>query len=251
MFKHILALAPLALMLITAPVEAQKPAQSKPVTPKAMTGAQVMAQVQKTYSELKTYSDTGTIINDVLLPGVASSTRETHTFVTRFQGPRSFKFDFKNETGDRIVVWCPGDASFWSWWKSSGVTQEYPKGQGSMAFATADYPTISTILTIPPLLFPGAGLQGPFETMREAKFIAIEQIGGKPMYKVKADIPVNHWGDSTRATTIWVDAETFLIRQVFQDNPTGEAGKTLTTTILVPTANAAIPASEFAFKAPK
>src|ERR1043166_8647894 len=103
MLMRLLALAPLALMLAVAPVNAQKTAPPKP-----MTGAQILAQVQKTYSELKTYSDTGTVITEVQLPGVAASTKETHTFVTKFQGPRAFKFDFRHAGGDHIVVWCPG-----------------------------------------------------------------------------------------------------------------------------------------------
>lgn len=119
MLMRLLALAPLALMLVAAPVHAQK------AQPKPMTGAQIIAQVQKTYSELKTYSDTGTVITEVQLPGVATSTKETHTFVTKFQGPRAFKFDFRHDGGDHIVVWCPGDASFWTWWKSADTTQEY------------------------------------------------------------------------------------------------------------------------------
>lgn len=246
-----LAIIVLAALSATLPLATAQKTSGPAAAPavKAMTGPQVLARVQEVYSQLKTYSDSGTIVTEDGLPGTSTITKETHSFTTRFTGPRQFKFDFRKDGGDRYVIWGEGE-SFFTWWKSTGVTEEYPRGEGATAFAVSTLPTVGGALVISPLLFPTAGLQGPLSAFDAPKFLAIEDLGGRKMYKIRGDVRLNHWGTGVRPTTVWVDAQTFLIRRIVEDTATNSSVKGVTTTTLTPVANPAIPAAEYKFTPP-
>lgn len=181
----------------------------------------LLQRVREAYAALTSYSDTGAILLENRPIG-ATMIREEHTFTTRYAAPRQFYFDFrKGATAERFVIWCPGE-TFSSWWSATHVKEDYPKGQGANAFAVGTLPTAGTALLVPPLLFQNAGLQGPLVTMTEPKYQGTQKIDGRAMHVLTGAVRLNHWNDSVRATSIWIDAETLMIRKIFEDTPTGQ-----------------------------
>ena len=53
------------------------------------------------------------------------------------------------------VAWGDGE-TFHSYWKATGTTTDYQRGQGANAFTLGSAPTSTAILKLAPLLFPGA-----------------------------------------------------------------------------------------------
>ena len=69
-----------------------------------------LGQSRSKYAALKTYSDTGTVKTELVLPGNTDpATIETHTFTTFYRAPRQYFFEFKKDpnVGDeRFVIWA-------------------------------------------------------------------------------------------------------------------------------------------------
>lgn len=242
-----------ALALVAfATAEAQPVCGTKPVAgcvKKAPTAAEVVAKMKAAYAGLKSYSDSGSVLTEDKPIGSTMIT-EKHSFTTRFAAPKKFRFDFRKQGGERFVVWSPGE-TFNSWWSATGVAEAYAQGQGVNAFAMAELPTVGSALMIPALLFQAAQLEGPLVGLEGVKLAGSEQVGGRATYKLTATVKLNHWGGQSRPTTVWVDAETFMVRKVVEDTPTGMGGATsrMTTTI-DPKPNAATTAADFTFKPP-
>ena len=215
-----------------------------------MSGPGLLARVKTAYAALTSYADTATISTEQALPGVSDTLKASHSFSTKFTGPRQFKFDFRGGEGDRYVIWSSGD-SFFTWWKSTGVTEEYPKGQGATAFATAQQPTSGGALMIAPLLFQDAGLVGPLSSMESPEFVGEEMLDGRATYKIRDDVRLNHWSAGTRPTTVWIDAETLLVRKVVEEKPSDTDLTDVIITTIKPEANPQIPSSDYTFTPPK
>src|ERR1043165_9301032 len=76
------------------------------------------------YSNLRTYSDTGVVLDQF---GPKADNVYRHTFKTFFKAPRNFYFEFNADArsgGDRIVIWCDG-GDFQSWQASSAQHNTY------------------------------------------------------------------------------------------------------------------------------
>ncbi len=227
-----------------------KNSSQRPVVPEPV---ELLEKVRATYAALESYSDQGTIQLEEQPPG-ATMIRERYSFVTRYEAPRRFYFDFRkgaDATAERFAIWCKGDA-FNSWWSATKVKEQYPPGQGTQAFAMATLPTSGTALLIPPLLFQKAGLQGALMTMTEPKYGGTQKLGGRLVHLLTGSVKLNHWNDTVRVTTIWVDAETLMVRKVFEDTPTGQ-GEAIqrATTTLDPVPNARLEIAQFDFVPPR
>lgn len=214
---------------------------------------ELLTKVRATYAALDSYSDQGTIVLEEQPIG-ATMIREQYRFVTRYGAPRRFYFDFRKGAGpdaERFVIWCGGD-TFHSWWSATRVAEEYPQGQGAQAFAMGMLPTAGTALLIPPLLFQNAGLQGALVTMTEPRYGGAQKLGGRLVHLLTGSVRLNHWSESVRVTTLWIDAETLMIHKVFEDSPTGQgAAIQRATTTFEPKPNARIEAAQFHFVPPR
>lgn len=214
---------------------------------------ELLERVREKYAALDSYSDTGVVVLEEKPIG-STLIRERHTFATRYQAPRSFYFDFRKgsgASGERFVIWSPGD-TFNSWWSATGVKEEYPRGEGANAFAIGALPTSGTALLIPALLFRNAGLQGPLVTLVEPKYGGTQKIDGRLMHVLTGAVPLNHWSPGLRVTSLWVDAETLMIRKVFEDTPTGQGDVVQrTTTTFEPKTGAALDDAHFRFVPPR
>lgn len=216
----------------------------------------VLARSRAMYTSLRSYADTGTV--DVEFGSSGALIRERHTFKTHYRAPRHFYFEFnedKSAGADRFVIW--GDAeAFHTWWLTTGVEQTFPKGQGAGAFTQGVLPTKRSLMQIPPLLFAGAGLVGTVTELGEASVTGMEDVGGQRCHKLigvaKSVYPATGHETNIRRTTIWIDAETLLVRKVFEDTPRGTPAGTASryTTIFNPQANPTIEDSRFKFTVP-
>jgi outer membrane lipoprotein-sorting protein len=243
--------------VIAFSTHAQKPrSPSKPATPSA--SGNILERSRATYAALQSYSDTGTITTEDILPG-APAIVEHHTFATAYRAPRQYYFDFKKdpEAGDeRFVIWCERD-DFNTWWSATGVHEKYEKGRGEFAFATASEPTKGSAMLISPLLFSKANLQGPLLNLKDEKDVGTEDVGGRSCHKITARMVLTY-SDSgqtaeERSVIVWIDAETLLVRKVFEDTPRGsmEGSASRITTIFDPQANPNLDDARFRFAIPK
>jgi outer membrane lipoprotein-sorting protein len=75
----------------------------------------ILQKTRDTYLVLKSYADTGTILDEF-----GAGSKSKHTLTTYFnRTPRHFLLDFRKEGGDQFVIWGDPDA-FHTWWKTTG-----------------------------------------------------------------------------------------------------------------------------------
>jgi outer membrane lipoprotein-sorting protein len=212
----------------------------------------VLAKTLSAYAGLKSYSDTASV--DTEFGPRNGLVREHHTFKTFFRGPRHFLLDFvKADNADRFVIWAD-DEAFHTWWQATGVAEVYPKGQGAGAFVAGGTPTLNALMQIAPLLFSGAGLTGPVTEFGDGKLAGTEAINGHPCQKL-VGVGKSVYGMSgnvvnVRQMAIWIDAQTSLVRRVFEDSSDG-ATVSRTTTTFDPQVNPALDDAKFLFTPPK
>ena len=223
--------------------------------PQAGTSAQeILTKSQATYAALKSYADTGTLDTEFGPPnGVL---REHHTFTTLFRTPRHFLFDFvKEDKADRFVVWAD-DEAFHTWWQATGAADTYPKGQGGGAFVAGGQPTLNSLMVLSPWLFPQADLNGALTEFGDATLAGTEPINGHACYKLsgvgKSVYRQSGHVVNVRKMTVWIDAQTLLVRRVFEDtaDDTGSYANRFTTTF-EPQANPTLADARFAFTPPR
>ena len=222
------------------------------VTP-ALSGADVLAQSRARYAALKSYADSGSVMTRYQSDGGAPMI-ERHSFHTAYAAPRKFKFDFRKEGGERLVIWGDGE-NFHTWWSATKVHETYPRGQGANAFALSSLPTLGAALAIPPLLFSQAGLHGTLSDFELSRSAGIEKIDGRTCYKLVGRVGLAY-GTGTvvgaRPTTLWIETQTLLVSQMFEDTPDGEGTGSVdqVTTRFQAQADPAVSPSEFGFAIP-
>jgi outer membrane lipoprotein-sorting protein len=216
----------------------------------------LLARSRAVYAALKSYSDTGTVLFE--FGSAANLAAERHVFRTYYRAPRHYFFDFtedKKAGGDRHVVWSD-DEAFHAWFSLTGVETAYPKGQGTGAFAAPSVGTAGSIMKVAPLLFPQAGLAGTLNEASGLTDAGVETVSGHRCHKLtgvaKSVYTQTGHESNVRRVTIWIDAETMLVRKVFEDTPKGGvAGYVLRyTTTFEPVANPPLDDSKFRFVAP-
>jgi len=218
-------------------------------------GAAIWEQTLAAYAALQAYADSGTV--DVVMGSVGQPLRERHIFRTYFKKPRFYFFEFtKAANADQVVVWSDLDL-FHSWWKTTGVATDYPKGRGAGAFTMSVTLTKGSIAVIAPLLFPSAGLVGTATQFNDPVDAGTEEVDGHQCHKltgVAKDVyRITGYEVNVRKTIIWVDAQTMLIRKVFEDAPKGHTAGSLstTTTTFQPHGNPTLADSAFTFTPPE
>lgn len=209
-----------------------------------------MARSRAMYAALNSYADAGVVINEF-----GTSSKEQHTFTTYFSRvPRGFYFDFKKENGDRYVIWGDPQA-FHTWWKTTGVKDDYPNPNNTGAFGTADPHTLGSALKITTLLYSKAPLQGAFTNFKDQVLDGTEEIDGHRCYRLvgtASDIySATGHESNVRKMTVWIDTESLLIRQVMEvpkDVLPGHIDRI--TTMFKPVANPTLEDSHFNFTPP-
>lgn len=220
----------------------------------ALAGEDILARSRATYAALKSYADTGTV--DIEYGPSSKPIRERHTFGTYYRAPRRYFFDFtKHQKADRFVVWSD-EESFHTWWQTTGVENSYPKGKGATAFVMAAMPTKNAVAQIAPLLFSQAGLVGTLTELGDASVVGTETLNGRSCHKLagiaKSIYPATQHVTNVRRTTVWIDAETLLVRKVVEDTPRGTPAGLVSrvTTTFYPQANPRLEDGRFSFVPP-
>jgi hypothetical protein len=230
-------------------------ALARPWTTAPGAGDDVLARSRATYAALHSYADSGSL--EYVYGPAGASIREEQAFRTYYRAPRSFYFDFiKAGHTDRFVVWSDADA-FHTWWQTTGVEQTYGKGQGSAAFLMGDAPTQHSLTLIAPLLFAQAGLTGTLTEFGDVSIAGTEDVAGRACHKLAGVARSGYQSTgrvvNVRATTVWIDVQTLLVRKVFEDTPEGgPAGYVMQlTTAFEPRANPTLDDAVFRFIPPK
>lgn len=214
----------------------------------------VFTKSKAIYAGLKTYADTGSV--DSEYGPVKSPGHEHHTFKTFYRAPREFLFEFvKQHDSDRFVIWSDADA-FHTWWQTTGITTPYPKGQGAGAFAIGTVPTSNAVMVLAPLLFAQAGLAGTLTELGDIKAAGTEAVNGHRCQKLvgiaRSVYPATGRQTNIRPAAVWIDADTLLVRKVFEDSPEGTAAENVLrrTTTFEPQANPTLDDAQFRFTPP-
>jgi outer membrane lipoprotein-sorting protein len=216
----------------------------------------VLERSRTKYAGLKVYADTGTVTTEYKGsgdPGPASV--EHDTFKTYYRAPRQFFFEFVKDPSvgeERYVIWADG-ADFFTWWSATKVRDDYPKGQGGTAFALATFPTKGSLMQISPLLFADGGLHGPIVDIKVLRSDETEEINKHRCYKVVGEVALAYGTGavtSVRPTTVWIDADSLLIRKVLEDTPKNEAGTDRVITTFEPDENPKVDDVKFKFDPP-
>jgi outer membrane lipoprotein-sorting protein len=214
--------------------------------PRITAADDILQRSRAVYGELRSYADTGVVLEEY-----GSGSKDRHTFATYFnRAPRRFFFDFRKDGGDRYVVWGDRDA-FHTWWKSTGVQDDYPNPNNVAAFSTADAHTYGSGLKIPALLYSKAPLQGTFANYTDAVVDGTEDVNGRRCHRLLGttrDVYTATGREvSVRKLTVWIDAESLLIRKTLEQSKALPGQISRRTTTYDPQANPTLDESRFRF----
>lgn len=169
--------------------------------PKAM---QVIAQMEKVYSECRSYSDFGSVTT-VFHSGTRNKT-EVKRFSTAMVRPRQFRFEFSEQQNveSRYIVWRDGN-DVRTWWD----LDKQSKREHSLGMALAGATGVSggSAHTIPSLLMPAEIGGRRLTDLEAAKLGHNQMIDGHACFTVEA----TYAGDPI---TIWIDEQTYLVRRI-------------------------------------
>lgn len=212
----------------------------------------ILKKMKDTYASMKSYADTGVVLDhpdaDSSNPILRAGAR--HTFSTYFNRlPRHFLLDFHKNEGNRFVVWGDTDA-FHNWDKFTGARYDYPNpnNTGAMTGSVA-------ITKIPTLLYSKARLLSDFSYYDDIDIDGTETIEGHSCHRLvgRAHDEYAATGKqvNVRKMTVWIDTDSFLLRQISQEWKTPGGGFSRQTVTYEPQANPAIDEAKFKFTPPE
>jgi outer membrane lipoprotein-sorting protein len=211
---------------------------------------QILQKTRDLYGALKSYSDSGVVVREY-----GASTQDRHTFTTVFnRTPRHFVLDFRKQGGDQYVIWGDPDA-FHTWWKTTGQQYDYPNPNNAPAIALSSQNTAGSALKIPTLLYSKASLGGNFNNYTDVELDGTEEIGGRRCYRLigRASDVYQATGRevAVRRMTVWIDAESSLIRQIREETKGLPGQISRDTTTYQPNADTTIDIGRFKFAPPE
>lgn len=242
----------LSSLMAVAPASASGTPRPVRPRPNAVSAEDILAKTRAVYAALNSYADTGKIL--VEYGSATDPAKSVHTFHTYFRKPRSFYFDYqKLPTSGRLVLWTEPQ-SVHGWWQDTGNEDEYPMSNGTTPFIMSTYPTQGTSVLISALLFPKSNLGGTMRELGEMTDAGMEAVSGAKCYKLqglaKSVYQTGH-EVAKRRVTLWIDAETMLVRQVREEDLGGAAVNVSRQTVtLTPHANPTLDDDHFKFTAP-
>ena len=196
----------------------------------ALSAEEVLERSKALYPTLRSYADTGTVIEE------ASGFITRSSFRTFYVNtPRNFFFEHRQiaseyTTGqrlplsDRIVLWML-HGHLQSWHSALASHQEFAEGTNQVAaFVQATAGTSGAAILIPSLIYVQANLTTTIQELGEVSSAGFETLRGRRCYKlmgIARSVYPSGQVTNVRPATVWIDAETFLIRQVFTDTPKG------------------------------
>jgi hypothetical protein len=215
------------------------------------------------YAALTAYADSGTVVDD------AGGFKDKYTFRTYFtRQPRNLFLDFsmieseytsgyKIKSDYEMLIWME-NGLLQTYLRTTQEHETYPEDGGRQveALKSATYGTKGVSVIVPSLLYTKAGLASVIQATEEATAAGRETVDGRPCLKVMG---IERWrypsGQVTgvRPVTIWIDAETYLIRRIFEDTPKGMLRGAISrrTTTFHPHANPSLDRATFRYTVPE
>jgi outer membrane lipoprotein-sorting protein len=182
---------------------------------KAQSAEDTLQKARDTYSQMKSYSDTGVVLVEY---GISSEDR--HTFSTAFnRSPRHFLLDFHKQGGDRYVIWADPD-SFHTWWKATGQQTDYPNPNNLPAFSLSGPSTAGVALKIPTLLYGKSPLGAAMLNLHDPVLEGTEQVGNHHCHRISGRAGDTYSASGKEVnihkTTVWIDGDSFLVRKMLE-----------------------------------
>src|SRR5262249_40925853 len=160
---------------------------------------------------------------------------------------------FTKQGGDRYVVWGDPDA-FHTWWKTTGQQFDYPNPDNMPALNGSGRNTYSVGMKIPALLYGRARLLSDFANFTGLTDDGTEDVGGRRCHRVLGttrDVSAATEKEvNVRKMTVWIDAESLLIRKIIEQWKALPGQISRMTTTYEPQANPALDENRFRFVAP-
>lgn len=240
----------LSVVIWLQPVAAQSPPED------------VLARSIALYPTLAAYADTGAVVREV--PGIVDRwkfrtyfRRASLDFLFDFQGVTSQSAGLTTDASNqRIVLWMiNGELQSYNQVVRSHETVPRDSGNQPAALHNASASTAGTSILIPSLIFSRANLPGTILQIEQATDEGFDTVAGRRCHKVTGRaVEYYQSGRKTniRPVTVWIDAESLLIRKVFEDTPEGyPAGSYSRLTVTIdPQANPVLDESKFEFTVP-
>jgi hypothetical protein len=209
----------------------------------------VMARSRAMYAALQSYADVGTVTYEFGVSG-----KDKHTFSTLFRRtPRRLLLDFRKQGGDRYVVWGDPDA-FHTWWKATGQQSDHPNPNNVPALNGSGQNTYGVGLKVPTLIYAKAQLLSDFANFTDRTAEGAEVVVGRSCHRVVGTASDVYGATSkevnVRKMTVWIDADSLLIRKVLEEWKSIPGQISRITTVYEPQANPTIEESRFRFLPP-
>jgi hypothetical protein len=206
------------------------PPQPRKAASPALTADKVLERTRALYPTLRSYADTGTV------------TEESTGFINRssfrtyyVNGARNFFFEYRQIASEydngqripltnRIVLWML-HGQLQSWDAALASHNEFPEGTDQIqAFVATNAGTSGAAILIPSLIYVKANMVATLQELGDVESAGFETLRGRRCYKlmgIARSVYPSGQVTNVRPATVWIDAETFLIRQVFTDTPKG------------------------------
>lgn len=217
------------------------------------TAEQILQKTKDTYVALKTYSDSGTVLDEY--GSAASPSKTRHTFTTNFRrSPRAFVLEARKDGGDKFVVWGDPDA-FHTWWKTTGAQYDFPNPNNIGAISGSGRNTGGAGVKIPSLLYGKSQLGAMLLALGDPVFDGKEKIDGHECYRVTGRASDTYAATgkevNVHKVTVWVDDSSYLLRQVREEWKGLPGQVSRTTTSYDPQPEPNIEEAKLRFKAPE
>ena len=226
-------------------------------------GSDVLARSIALYPTLKSYADTGTVV----IEGPGTVDRSKFKTYFRQGGSLDFFFEYQGVAREgaggsldmsfhRMVLWML-DGELQTFNQQQRMHETIPRESGRQVAAIhgASAATAGTSILIPSLIFSQAKLPGVIFQIQQPTDAGFETLNGRRCHKIigmAGQYYPSGQMTNVRQVTVWIDAESLLVRKVFEDTPKGYAiGSYLRTTVTIePRANSKLDDSKFQFTVP-
>jgi outer membrane lipoprotein-sorting protein len=220
----------------------------------------ILAKSRAAYASLKTYADAGTVV----IQDDRTYTRSRFRTFRRL--PKDFYYEFwkVSSTGTGGTIPLQGHTVFWmlngnldKWDEVGKLHESFPAGVRSQIppIANSGSSTGGALPIIASLLFPKAAILSDLEEIQTLSLAGTEKIAGHDCYKLTGVAQSRYQSGATfnvRPVTLWIDAQSYLLRQFFTDTPRSFAAGVIhrVTITINPVANPPLNDGNFSYKIP-
>ena len=184
-----------------------------PVDEQTFDARDILRLTAKAYRTSTSYVDSGTV-RTVYTNASREWTGET-SFKTAYVAPYEFRFESTMRDMPNV------EANFIAWRDRDGVKTWYNLNPDIGADITSIQDALDTGAgisrdasgMIPGLIFPGTKLGGDIVRLTSAVRLEDAQVDGFDCFQVQGF----RWPNTGRPTTVWIDKDSFLIRQVYEE----------------------------------